>query len=119
MAVTSQNPWPSLRFDAKAANRFAGRFLTAGFYYKTFMRPQALWPAYESVLRRFVNGGRGSAGTPHDRPEKRHPPPDVLGAGGRAAGIGAGVGAPRGRGPRLPRAEGDPPPRRPPRGGAA
>src|SRR5690242_21657190 len=30
MAVTSQNAWPSLRFDAKAANRCAGRFLTAG-----------------------------------------------------------------------------------------
>ena len=40
MAVTSQNTWPSLRFDVKAANRLAGRFLTAGFYYKTFMRPQ-------------------------------------------------------------------------------
>ena len=25
---------------SRAANRFAGRFLTAGFYYKTFMRPQ-------------------------------------------------------------------------------
>src|SRR5206468_8131487 len=72
MAVTSQNAWPSLRFDIKAANGFAGRFLTAGFYYKTFMRPQALWPAYESVLRWFVNGGRVSPKTPPDRPEKRY-----------------------------------------------
>ncbi len=40
MAVTSQNTWPSLRLDAKAVNRLAGRFLTAGFYYKTFMRPR-------------------------------------------------------------------------------
>ena len=95
MAVTSQNAWPSLRFDAKAANRFAGRFLTAGFYYKTFMRPQALWPAYESVLRRFVNGGRVSAETPHDRPEKRHAHPDVLVAGGGPAGMAAAVAAAR------------------------
>jgi sarcosine oxidase subunit alpha len=95
MAVTSQNTWPSLRFDAKAVNRFAGRFLTAGFYYKTFMRPQALWPAYEAVLRRFVNGGSVSPGTPHDRPEKRHAHPDVLVAGGGPAGMAAAVAAAR------------------------
>jgi sarcosine oxidase, subunit alpha len=95
IAVTSQNTWPSLRFDAKAVNRFAGRFLTAGFYYKTFMRPQALWPAYEAVLRRFVNGGQVSAGTSHDRPEKRHAHPDVLVAGGGPAGMAAAVAAAR------------------------
>jgi sarcosine oxidase subunit alpha len=93
MAVTSQNTWPSLRFDVKAVNRFTGRFLTAGFYYKTFMRPQALWPAYESVLRRFVNGGRVSPKTPHDRPEKRYTHPDVLVAGGGPAGMAAAVAA--------------------------
>jgi sarcosine oxidase subunit alpha len=95
MAVTSQNTWPSLRFDAKAANRFTGRFLTAGFYYKTFIRPQALWPAYEAVLRRFVNGGSVSPGTPHDRPEKRYAHPDVLVAGGGPAGMAAAVAAAR------------------------
>jgi sarcosine oxidase, subunit alpha len=95
MAVTSQNAWPSLRFDVKAVNRFTGRFLTAGFYYKTFMRPQALWPAYESVLRRFVNGGRVSPKTPHDRPEKRYTHPDVLVAGGGPAGMAAAVAAAR------------------------
>jgi len=95
MAVTSQNTWPSLRFDVKAVNRFTGRFLTAGFYYKTFMRPQALWPAYESVLRRFVNGGRVSPKTPHDRPEKRYTHPDVLVAGGGPAGMAAAVAAAR------------------------
>ncbi len=57
LVVSSQNTWPSLEFDVKAANRFAGRFLAAGFYYKTFMRPRFLWPAYESVLRRFTHGG--------------------------------------------------------------
>src|SRR5258706_4139833 len=78
MAVTSQNTWPSLRFDVKAANRFAGRFLGAGFYYKTFMRPQALWPAYGSVLRRFVDGGSLSPDTPPPLAGKRHAPPHVL-----------------------------------------
>jgi sarcosine oxidase, subunit alpha len=95
LEVTAQNAWPSLRFDVKAANRFAGRFLGSGFYYKTFMQPQALWPAYESVLRRFVNGGSVSPDTPHTLPEKRHAHPDVLVAGGGPAGMAAAVAAAR------------------------
>ncbi len=95
MAVTSQNTWPSLRLDAKAVNRFAGRFLTAGFYYKTFMRPRFAWPAYEGVLRRFVNAGTVSPGTAHIRPEKRHAHPDVLIAGGGPAGMAAAISAAR------------------------
>ena len=95
MVVSSQNTWPSLRFDVKGANRFAGRFLTAGFYYKTFMRPQVLWPAYESVLRRFVNGGAVSPDTPHILPAKRYAHPDVLVAGGGPAGMAAAVAAAR------------------------
>ncbi len=39
----SQNRWPSLRFDAMAVNDRFSDFLTAGFYYKTFMWPAALW----------------------------------------------------------------------------
>jgi sarcosine oxidase, subunit alpha len=93
--VSSQNAWPSLRFDVKGANRFAGQFLTAGFYYKTFMKPQALWPAYESVLRRFVNGGSVSPDTPHILPAKRHVHPDVLVAGGGPAGMAAAIAAAR------------------------
>jgi sarcosine oxidase, subunit alpha len=95
MRVTAQNSWPSLRFDAKAVNQLAGRFLTAGFYYKTFMRPQVLWPAYESVLRRFVNGGTVSPDSPAARPEKRYAHPDVLVAGGGPAGLAAAVAAAR------------------------
>jgi sarcosine oxidase, subunit alpha len=95
LLVASQNTWPSLRLDAKAVNRFAGRFLTAGFYYKTFMRPRFLWPAYESVLRRFVNAGTVSPGTTHARPDKRHAHPDVLIAGGGPAGMAAAVSAAR------------------------
>ena len=44
MQVSAQNVWPSLKYDIKAANGLVGRFLTAGFYYKTFMKPAALWP---------------------------------------------------------------------------
>ncbi|MCY4457430.1 MAG: 2Fe-2S iron-sulfur cluster-binding protein, partial [Acidimicrobiaceae bacterium] len=63
--VSAQNVWPSLAYDIKAANRLAGRFLTAGFYYKTFMKPQRLWPLYEKVLARFAPGGVVDLNTPH------------------------------------------------------
>ncbi|MGN6678336.1 MAG: 2Fe-2S iron-sulfur cluster-binding protein, partial [Streptosporangiaceae bacterium] len=95
MVVTSQNAWPSLRFDIKAANQLAAPVLTAGFYYKTFMRPRALWPAYEGVLRRFVNGGRVSPDTPTARPAKRYAHPDVLVAGGGPAGMTSALAAAR------------------------
>jgi sarcosine oxidase, subunit alpha len=95
MTVTAQNTWPSLRFDVKAVNQFAAPFLTAGFYYKTFMRPRFLWPAYEGVLRRFANGGRVSPDTPPNHPAKRYAHPDVLVAGGGPAGLAAAVAAAR------------------------
>jgi sarcosine oxidase, subunit alpha len=95
MVVTPQNTWPSLRFDVKAANQLAAPVLTAGFYYKTFMRPRLLWPAYEGVLRRFVNGGRVSPDTPTAHPAKRYVHPDVLVAGGGPAGMAAAVAAAR------------------------
>jgi NADPH-dependent 2,4-dienoyl-CoA reductase/sulfur reductase-like enzyme len=37
LAATSQNRWPSLAFDIGAVNDRLSRFLSAGFYYKTFM----------------------------------------------------------------------------------
>jgi sarcosine oxidase subunit alpha len=96
MAVRAQNAWPSLGFDVKAANRLAGRLLTAGFYYKTFIRPQRLWPAYERVLERFAAGGvlaDGDGG--HGYYDQRHAHPDVLVAGGGPAGTAAAVAAAR------------------------
>ncbi|HEX4618434.1 MAG TPA: 2Fe-2S iron-sulfur cluster-binding protein, partial [Steroidobacteraceae bacterium] len=39
LVALSQNRWPSLRFDVLSVNDRLGRFLPAGFYYKTFMAP--------------------------------------------------------------------------------
>src|SRR5215469_5470290 len=93
MDVRSQNTWPSLRFDVKAVNQLAGRFLGPGFYYKTFIRPQRLWPAYERVLQRFVHAGHISPDTPRAVIDKRYAHPDVLVAGGGPAGMAAAVAA--------------------------
>jgi sarcosine oxidase, subunit alpha len=95
MAVRAQNAWPSLRLDAKAANQALRPFLGAGFYYKTFMRPRRLWPAYQRVLERFAAGGRLRAGAPQDRYDKRYAHVDVVVAGGGPAGMAAAVAAAR------------------------
>nr|MBA3308619.1 (2Fe-2S)-binding protein [Nocardioidaceae bacterium] len=99
MEVRSQDTWPSLAFDVKAANGLVGRFLPAGFYYKTFMRPGRLWPAYERVLERFAHGGEIPLHQPapdrRPRFDKRHVHPDVLVAGGGPAGMAAAVAAAR------------------------
>jgi len=93
MEVSAQNVWPSLKYDIKAANGLVGRFLTAGFYYKTFMKPAALWPKYEHVLAKFAPGGTVDLGTPHGRYDKRYAHPDVVVAGGGPAGLAAAISA--------------------------
>jgi sarcosine oxidase, subunit alpha len=95
MRVSSQNTWPSLRWDVKAVNQVIGRFLAPGFYYKTFIKPERLWPAYERVLARFAHAGVVSLNTPPERYDKRHAHPDVLVAGGGPAGITAALAAAR------------------------
>ena len=95
MDVRSQDTWPSLGFDVKATNQMLGRFLGPGFYYKTFMWPRRLWPAYESVLQRFIHAGAVSPDTPHVTSDKRYAHPDVLVAGGGPAGLAAAVAAAR------------------------
>jgi sarcosine oxidase subunit alpha len=93
MAVSPQNAWPSLDFDVKAGNRLISRFLSPGFYYKTFMSPRSLWPWYQKVLARFAAGG---AVDPNNHPgefDHRYAHPDVLVAGGGPAGMAAALAA--------------------------
>ena len=93
MDVRSQDVWPSLNLDVKAVNSVIGRFLAPGFYYKTFIKPQRLWPAYESVLKQFVHSGSIDTATPHVEKDKTYAHPDVLVAGGGPAGMHAAVAA--------------------------
>lgn len=95
MDVRPQNAWPSLRYDVKAANQLVGRFLTAGFYYKTFIKPQRLWPAYQRVLARFASGGTTRRNAAHGYYDKRYAHVDVVVAGGGPAGIAAALAAAR------------------------
>ena len=94
--VQAQNVWPSLKTDVRSVNQALGRFLGPGFYYKTFIKPQPLWPAYQKVLSTFAPGGKPPAiGTPHEVFDKRYAHPDVLVVGAGPAGMAAAIGAAR------------------------
>ncbi len=93
MDVSAQNAWPSLDFDVKGVNRLMGRFLSAGFYYKTFMSPRPLWPWYQKALGRFAAGGVVTAEHEPARFDHRYAHPDVLVAGGGPAGMAAALAA--------------------------
>jgi heterotetrameric sarcosine oxidase alpha subunit len=92
MEIESQNRWPSLRYDAMATTGLFGRFLPAGFYYKTFMAPGRAWErCYEPLIRRAAGLGRltGAATAGHHVADTVHEHTDVLVVGGGVAGLSA------------------------------
>ena len=96
LEATSQNRFPSLRFDLGAINSLASPILIAGFYYKTFMWPAAFWEKlYEPLIRRSAGLGRASGETDPDRYEKAFAHCDVLVVGGGPAGLSAALAAGR------------------------
>jgi sarcosine oxidase, subunit alpha len=95
LSATSQRGWPSARTDAGAAIDRASRFLPPGFYYKTFIRPRRLWPAYEHVLRRMSSSARAPDGSDPDVHERRNVHVDVLVVGAGPAGLTAALAAAR------------------------
>jgi len=92
--ATSQNRFPSLRFDLGAIAQAFAAFLPAGFYYKTFMWPGALWERlYEPAIRRAAGLGRGAAAPDPDSYAHRHRHCDVLVVGLGPAGLAAAASA--------------------------
>jgi heterotetrameric sarcosine oxidase alpha subunit len=96
LAAQSQNRWPSLRFDLRAIHQLAAPLLVAGFYYKTFMWPAALWEKlYEPAIRRSAGLGRLSGEPDPDLYEKACAFCDLLVVGGGPAGLSAALAAGR------------------------
>lgn len=95
LAAASQNRWPSLRFDALAVNQLFAPIFVAGFYYKTFMWPAALWEKlYEPLIRRAAGLGALSGLPDPDSYDREHAFCDLLVIGGGPAGLaGALTGA--------------------------
>ena len=94
--ATSQNRWPSLRFDAMAVNQLFAPIFAAGFYYKTFMWPAAFWEKlYEPIIRRAAGLGRAAGVEDPDTYEKAFAHCDVLVIGSGPAGLMAALAAGR------------------------
>ncbi len=96
LSARSQNRWPSLRFDAMAINDRFSNFLTAGFYYKTFMWPAAFWEKlYEPIIRRAAGLGSLSRLEDPDTYDKGFLHCDLLIIGAGPAGLQAALTAGR------------------------
>lgn len=96
LEASSQNHWPSLAFDAMAVNDLFANFLTAGFYYKTFMWPRSFWEKlYEPAIRRAAGLGSLSMEADPDTYDKGFLHCDLLIIGGGAAGLAAALTAAR------------------------
>ena len=81
-------------FDLMAVNSLFAPFLSAGFYYKTFMGPfRKSWMFYEPFIRRAAGLGRASEKPDPDRYEVRHEFCDVLVVGAGPAGLAAAIAA--------------------------
>ncbi|WP_411035696.1 sarcosine oxidase subunit alpha family protein [Shinella sp. BYT-45] len=96
LVAASQNRWPSLAYDVGAVNDRLSRFLSAGFYYKTFMWPAAFWEkVYEPLIRRAAGLGRTDLPRDPDSYEKSWAHCDLLVVGSGPAGLAAALVAAR------------------------
>ncbi|SDL53251.1 sarcosine oxidase subunit alpha [Paracoccus chinensis] len=90
LEVTSQNRFPSLRFDVSAVNDAGYMLFSAGFYYKTFMWPRGFWDkVYEPFIRRAAGLGVSPTEEDPDTYASRNLHCDVLIVGAGPAGLAA------------------------------
>jgi sarcosine oxidase subunit alpha len=94
LIAESQNRWPSLTFDLGAVNGLLAPFLSAGFYYKTFMWPRKAWDRlYEPLIRRAAGLGRSPTEPDPDLYLQRYAHCEVLVVGAGPAGLAAALAA--------------------------
>ena len=93
LVASSVNCWPGPEHDAFGATQLAGRFLPAGFYYKTFMWPRSFWMRYEHWIRKA--SGLGEA--PRERSRHLRQAQRPLRRAGRGRRPGRARGRPRRR----------------------
>ncbi|GAB5448186.1 sarcosine oxidase subunit alpha family protein [Gymnodinialimonas sp.] len=94
LETSSQNHMGPLAYDLLSVNDLFPNFLSAGFYYKTFMWPRAFWEkVYEPAIRRAAGLGRMTrAANPHEA-ERAFAFCDILVIGGGPTGLMAALTA--------------------------
>ena len=82
--------------DRMGIRRIASRFtslMPVGFYYKTLLRPKAIWNVGEKLIRQAAGLGTVSSNSDPDIYDKYHHHCDVLVVGAGAAGLTAALAA--------------------------
>ena len=96
LPATSQNHRGSLEYDIMAVNDLLSPFLSAGFYYKTFMWPKAFWEKlYEPFIRSSAGLGKLSMEADPDIYDHGYLHCDVLVIGAGPAGLSAALAGAR------------------------
>jgi len=96
LEAVSQNRWPSLNLDLMGVNDAFPQFLSAGFYYKTFMWPKSFWErVYEPIIRRAAGLGALSGAADVARYDQAFAHCDLLVIGAGPAGLMAALTAAR------------------------
>lgn len=93
MQLDAVNTIGGVRGDKYAVLGWLAPLLPAGFYYKAFHRPKALFPFWESVIRRMAGLGVMNPKAPRGLAVKQHLHCDVLVVGAGPAGISAALTA--------------------------
>lgn len=94
MVVDAINAWPSLENDLMSVTQLGSRFTPVGFYYKTFIRPQRLWPQYENALRNVAGLGKLDIDAPLTKGyDKEYVHGDVAVIGAGPSGLSAALSA--------------------------
>ncbi len=94
LVATSTKGWPSLNFDLMSyVGKFAGRMMTPGFYYKTFMFPKFMWRSYEKYIRKAAGLGRSPLENDPHKYDHLHHHTDILIVGAGPAGLAAALSA--------------------------
>lgn len=90
LQATSVAGWPNVEFDLmETVGKIGGAMMPPGFYYKTFMQPESLWPTYEKYIRKAAGLGKVPGSRDPDSYDKMNHHCEVLIVGGGAAGLAA------------------------------
>lgn len=96
LVCSATNGWPSVESDWMGMmGKLGGKMMPPGFYYKTFMFPQSMWPTYEKFIRKAAGLGRAPTERDQDEYDIMNQHCDLMVVGAGPAGLMAALTAAR------------------------